>query len=372
MLRPFFPISGLAVALGLLSTTCASSQARTSPFLNTLASSPAIMATTVAANGDQNPYGVAVVPSDFPASSVFHPGDILVSDFNDAANVQATGSSIVEITPAGSTSTVFTAPSSLGSVGLTTALFALRSGLVVVGSAPNAGGTPPTVGNGSLIFLDSTGKIALDLADSSLLRGPWAMIADETAPEDPILYVSEVLTGTVTRIMLHVATSSAGVTPVIESLVQVASGFEARTDPAALVVGPTSLLLSQDMNDLYVADTGNNRVQLVRGVRGTCSDLGAGTTVVSGAPLRGPLGLAWTPEGTIVLSNGDAAGSSATQPNLVVELDPVDHVVLATRQLDTGAAGALFGIAIAEVSGKVALLYADDNTNTLDFLFPKH
>ena len=38
--------------------------------------------TTVPANGDLNPYGVAFVPPGFPSGGTLSPGDILVSNFN--------------------------------------------------------------------------------------------------------------------------------------------------------------------------------------------------------------------------------------------------------------------------------------------------
>jgi hypothetical protein len=54
---------------------------------------------TVPANGDQNPYGVAFVPNDINPGGVLQPGDLLVSNFNNAKNVQGTGSTIVRFTP---------------------------------------------------------------------------------------------------------------------------------------------------------------------------------------------------------------------------------------------------------------------------------
>src|ERR1019366_3731543 len=56
------------------------------------------LASTVPSNGDVNPYGVAVVGS---SQGRLHRGDVLVSNFNDKANLQGTGSTIVEISPAG-------------------------------------------------------------------------------------------------------------------------------------------------------------------------------------------------------------------------------------------------------------------------------
>jgi hypothetical protein len=379
MLRPLRHLAlVLAVLVPLAFSAATAGADHDASFLNTLAATPSITASTVPSNGDQNPYGVAVVPRGFPSDGALRSGDILVSNFNNGRNQQGTGTTIVAVRPSGSTSTFFSAPSSLAPVGLTTALVALRSGLVVVGNTPTTDGTTATIANGSLIFLDEHASVQLNLVDSSLLQGPWDLTADDSNPSAPILYVSNVLSGTVTRINLDVVNSQGHPTPVIESLTTVGSGFMHRTDPNALVVGPTGLLLAPDRQTLYVADTGNNRIQALRGVRDTHEDLHSGQTVLSGAPLKGPLALAWTPLGTIVASNGDAAGSAATPPNMVVEFDPRLREVVATRQLDRTMAGtppsivpgAVFGIAIAPVNGTPSLIYANDNTTTVDVLPP--
>ena len=51
---------------------------------------------TVPANGDINPYGTVVVPTSIGRLIA---GDTLVSNFNDKANVQGTGKTIMEVTP---------------------------------------------------------------------------------------------------------------------------------------------------------------------------------------------------------------------------------------------------------------------------------
>jgi hypothetical protein len=50
---------------------------------------------TVPANGDENPYGVAFVPEGFPRGGMIRTGDVLVSNFNNNANIQGTGTTIV-------------------------------------------------------------------------------------------------------------------------------------------------------------------------------------------------------------------------------------------------------------------------------------
>ena len=61
---------------------------------------------TIPANGDLNPYGVAFVPEQFPRASI-KTGDILVSNFNNNQNLQGTGSTIVGISSNGSSKVFF-------------------------------------------------------------------------------------------------------------------------------------------------------------------------------------------------------------------------------------------------------------------------
>src|SRR5271165_1673197 len=113
-----------------------------------------IVATTVPANGDQNPYGVAFAGPNFPSGGLLNPGDILVSNFNNSValgNLQGTGTTIVKINPAGQTSLFFQGQSGLG---LSTALGVLNAGIVVVGNFPTTNGNCSTATSGSLIFLD--------------------------------------------------------------------------------------------------------------------------------------------------------------------------------------------------------------------------
>ena len=52
------------------------------------------VASTIPANGDVNPYGVAIVPR---SQGNLDAGNVLVSNFNNAANKQGTGTTIVEV-----------------------------------------------------------------------------------------------------------------------------------------------------------------------------------------------------------------------------------------------------------------------------------
>src|ERR1700685_2520343 len=96
--------------------------------------SPVRSVSTIPANGDVNPYGVAFVPNNFQAGSgPLKHGDILVSNFNNSANLQGTGTTIIRISKSGSPTTFFQGVAPLG---LSTALGTLQVGLVVVGNSP--------------------------------------------------------------------------------------------------------------------------------------------------------------------------------------------------------------------------------------------
>lgn len=68
-----------------------------------LAPNPGPSVSTVPANGDVNPYGVTQVPV---TTGNLVQGDILVSNFNNSANLQGTGTTIMEISPAGAVQTL--------------------------------------------------------------------------------------------------------------------------------------------------------------------------------------------------------------------------------------------------------------------------
>ena len=99
-----------------------------------------IISSTIPANGDLNPYGVAFVPRGFPSGGPLMPGDILVSNFNSSSTVQGTGTTIVTVmpevvTPSMQASIFFTSTP----IGLTTALGVLQRGFVVQGCCHDAG-----------------------------------------------------------------------------------------------------------------------------------------------------------------------------------------------------------------------------------------
>ena len=317
---------------------------------------PSTSATTMPTTGDVNPYGIAFVPVGFPAGGPLNPGDTLVSNFNNKANLQGTGSTIVRITPAGATSTFFQGQPGLG---LTAALAVLRSGFVLVGSMPTADGTSATVQQGSLLILNSQGALLANLTDANLLNGPWYMTSDDQG-DRALIFVSNVLNGTVSRFELDVTSSGL----VLKSAFRIADDYLHRLDPAALVVGPSGLAYDAAADILYVASTGNNAIFAVSNAGSRQSDAGAGTLVYrDNTHLHGPLGLAIAPNGHILVANADAVNVDENQPSEIVEFT-TDGVFVAQLSVDANNGGA-FNVRLRQAGGAVRFAAVDDNANTL-------
>ncbi|HEV2228168.1 MAG TPA: hypothetical protein VGR86_04365 [Steroidobacteraceae bacterium] len=335
---------------------------------------------TVPGNGDINPYGMAEVKR---STGKLTAGHILISNFNNSQNQQGTGSTIVDVAPDGTLS-VFASLSAgslpgpcPGGVGLTTALVVLQSGWVIVGSLPTSDGTSATAQAGCLIVLDRMGN-PVETFYGSLINGPWDMTALDGARHAK-LFVTNVLNGTVaangtvvnggTVIRLDLGVSAAAM-PALDSITVIGSGFAERTDPAAMVIGPTGVGLSpcsgdgDDCDDeygvLYVADTVNSRIMAINDPLQRASSAGTGRTLSAGGSLNGPLGLTVTPGGEILTVNGG--------DGFITEITPNGHQV-AKAQLDSSGsppgAGALFGLVFDPLHG---VYYVDDATNTLNLL----
>ncbi len=203
----------------------------------------------------------------------------------------------------------------------------------------------------------------MELSDSALLQGPWDLTIHYVDATHAQVFVSNVLSGTVTRIDL---TIPKGGTPQVESETQIASGYNHRTDPNALVVGPTGLAYDARTDTLYVASTGDNAVYAIKDASDTTKDRGLGKVVVQDPQhLHGPLGLILAPNGDLIAANGDAQNPDPNQPNELVEYTKHGQFV-GQFQIDGGAPGAAFGLAAQEIGDQVRFAAVDDNTNSLN------
>src|SRR5215470_16808492 len=268
---------------------------------------------TVPANGDVNPYGTALVPMN--AGSLVK-GNVLISNFNNSMNQQGTGTTIVQVSPSGTLS-VFAKivaaklPGSCpGGVGLTTALEILPGGWVVVGSLPTKDGTAATSSAGCLIVLDNRGHVRETFSGMGI-NGPWDMAAASRGPFAE-LFVSNVLNGTkaaggkVVRMgtILRLGLMFNGAKPPrLMNITKVGSGFPQRTDPAALVIGPTGLALAPN-GTLYVANSLVSAINAIPRAASRSNSAGTGTKITSGGALNTPLGLILAPNGDVLTVNG--------------------------------------------------------------------
>jgi hypothetical protein len=328
------------------------------------------VASTVPANGDVNPYGVALVPQ---TQGHLLQGHILVSNFNNKTNLQGTGSTIVDVAPNGAVSLFAQIAASKlpgpcpGGVGLTTALVVLRAGWVIVGSLPTSDGKAAIAQAGCLIVLNSDGVPVKTFAGSPI-NGPWDMTALDRG-SDATLFFTNVLNGTVaangktvnkaTVVRLDLDLDSE---PSAKSITVIASGFSARTDPAALVIGPTGLGLSPAYADqvLYVADTLDNRVTVVPNPLTSPGSSGPGVTLSAKGSLNGPLGLSVAPNGNILTVNSNDGSITEIAPNGT----QLAHELLDNTGSPPGA-GTLFGVLTV---GRGKVYFVDDGSNTLNLL----
>jgi uncharacterized protein (TIGR03118 family) len=312
---------------------------------------------TVPANGDNNPYGVAFVPADFKGQGTLQPGDLLVSNFSNKAGMQGAGSTIMRITPQGATSVFFQGAPGLG---LTTALGVLKNGFVIVGSVPSTDGTAAGIQQGSLLILDANGNLVKTLSNADLLDSPWDLAINDKGNTAQV-FVSNVLSGTVSRIDLKVPL---GGKPKVQSETLIGSGFAWQPDGTALVLGPTGLAYDAKTDTLYVASTADNSIFAIKRAGKRTTDAGTGKDIFFGfgdPHLRGPVGMILAPNGDLIVANGDAL--PGTDNSELLEFTP-DGTFVGEFQIDTGAGGA-FGLAAMNDNGLLRFAAVNDNTNTV-------
>lgn len=307
---------------------------------------------TIPGTGDVNPYGVARVKHSV---GNLVEGHLLISNFNKSAASPGKHPVVLDVGPDGST-VVFSRldperlpGSCLEQGGFTSGIVVLRDGWVIVGIMPAAGEFARS--SGCLVVLDSQGT-PVDTFSGSLINGPRDLAVFETDHEAK-LFVSNVLNGklatggevvnqgTVVRINLSTFRESA---PRIDSMTVVGSGFPERTDPEALVIGPTGLGLSPRCSTgaeencpdygahgahqdpvLYLVDGINDRIAVIRNAVQRTTSAGLGETLSSGGSLSDPLGLIVAPNGHLLIVNREGP--------LITEITP------AGRQVATAPAG---------------------------------
>ena len=312
---------------------------------------------TIPANGDQNPYGLDVAKS---TAGKIQRGDLVVCNFNDSANVQGTGTTIVAIHPHPGSTPVLVAqdPSLLGC-----AEVALSPNDVIWAAAFAANDNPLVSPGGAVL--------------TTLPGGPWhgpfgqAFAPRATAFGSASFYESNASDGSIVRI--NIKPGPAFTFDVI------ATGFPVNNGVPGSILGPSGLQYDEKHDRLYIVDGTNNALYAFRHVStipaGGIVIGGGGTTfsgpfrrrarlIYSGAPLNGPISSA-------LFSNGHLALGNTLDPNgknLLVEIAPCGRV-LDVKNVDRGVAGAIFGmVATGKDIDDTKLYFNDDNANAVEVL----
>jgi len=329
-----------------------------------------LLTSTVPANGDQNPYALVVAPV---SAGTIQKNDVLVDNFNNSGNLQGTGSTIIDYRPATGQMSVFaTIPQNLpgcpGGIGLSTAMTMLKSGWVIVGSAPSTDGTTKTLGPGCLIVLNSSGDVAGTITGPNI-NDPWGNMASIDNGDTATLFLSNAGFGisapgqpvqnkaTVLRLNLSIPPGKA---PIVSGETIIANGFGAQADASVFLIGPTGLAFGSN-GDLYVSDAIGNRVTAIPDAATRTGSAGTGIEISSGGLLNRPLAMDFAPNGDLLVVNG--------LNGQVVEINPATGKQEAAIWADADEAqtppgsGDLFGIAM-QPDGK-GFYYVEDDVNTL-------
>ena len=306
-------------------------------------------------NGSQNPYGLTIAPS---TNGSFTAGDLVVCNFNSKYNQQGSGKSIIALHPEpGSTPLHLTQ----NAVTLGCNALALSPSDTIWAAAMTANDNP---------ILDATGKKLININGKPFAQ-PWGQVWAQPPSGSPAFYETNARTGTVVRINL----GSKFTYDVI------AKNFPRNRGVPGTALAPSGLAYDPTIDTLYFADGKNNTIVAIsnvssvpnggivaqnNGMSFTGPSAANARIVFAGPPLNGPISTALLPNGNLAVGNTlDPDGT-----NLILEISPAGQV-LDQINVDTGPAGALFGmVATGTGSSDTKLYFNDDNQNNVQVLAP--
>jgi hypothetical protein len=368
-----FPILAACLASALPSAQAAEQKS----FLESLRRQRTLTS-TVPHNGDVNPYAVIVAPV---SAGKIQKGDVLVDNFNGLSNLQGTGVTIIDYNPTTKKATTFAQlpqrlPQCPGGVGLSTAMAMLKTGWVIVGSAPSTDGTTRTLGAGCLLVLDPNGELVATWAGPNI-NAPWGNMAtidngttaslfvsmsgfDVPGPEvrDPETgYPVTIKKATILRLDLSIPE---GKPPVITRETVIADGLGQRADKFVFLIGPTGLTLGPD-GTLFASDALGNQIIAIADAAARTTSVGTGRVVSKDGLLKRPLAMVMAPNGNLIVINA--------KNGQVVEISPATGEQLGARWINANPAqfppgnGNLFGLAMKPDGN--GFYYVADDVNTL-------
>ena len=344
---------GTGLTVSLISSPVAA-QAAASHRLASLTEST--IGSTIAPNGDTNPYSLSVVPANYTGGPL-SPGDVLVGDVNDANGVQGQGTSIVAFH--NNTKTLF---STAATAPIASVFNANGSALWVAAYGPADNGS-----QGSIPVLHGTSNPANPtvmagqpfnggvIPDSA---GPWGVEFNHIGSA-PAFFWSNADGSIVRDSKLGMPFASSSPTKNVQTKIAQLSFNPAGSLSQGTVVAPQGMAYNPTNDTLYVADSQSDQVVALKGANTATGPI-TPKVLRKGGPLHTPQGLAIDPDtGHLLVVNG------AVDNNLI-ELSTHGKVI-ATRNLDPkGAPGALFGLTTtSDADGNTLIYYVNDNDSTL-------
>lgn len=306
------------------------------------------------ANHNVNPYGLDVAKV---TAGKIDKGDLVVCNFNDAANVQGTGSSLIALHP------------QFASRPRTISDNEELTGCTALATAPNGNIWETSFSENDAPIFSPSGALITPLIT---LNHPFGETFAPRATPFGIasFYESNAGDGTIVRINI----TSHGFT-----FQTIARGFAVNHGAPGSILGPSGLQYDSARDRLFIVDGTNNTLtrfddvsripaEGIRVIGTTFSGFDAhlAHTIFQGPPLNGPISSALLPGGHIVLGNT----SDPDGHNLFVEFNQ-DGKLLDVKNVDNGPAGALFGmVATGTTFMDTKLYFNDDNDNTVKVLLP--
>jgi hypothetical protein len=321
-----------------------------------------------------NPYGLAIAPV---TAGLITAGDLIVCNFNDGAtNTQGKGTTIVGLHPTAG-ATPYRIAQSTNLTGCNALAILPDDSIIAAAYTANVNA-----------LVTPTGTVSTPFASDSF-AGPWGVAyVPANGQTSAALYVTN-NDGSIDRISLNGNAQTA--------FTSIATGFCGSGTPGA-IFAQAGLTYDPSIDTLYIVDTSSNSVVAFANVsaigaagvvvNGQCSSVTAPPTpaptfsgpsassarvIAHGGAFIAPLSAALLSDGDLIVANADINLATGQTPNLVVEISPVlpGGFVGQPVQLDSGASGALFGIATAvDAQGHQIVYFNDDNTNAVMLLTP--
>lgn len=308
-------------------------------------------------DGAVNPYGLDIAKV---TSGKIQAGDLVVCDFNASSNIQGTGQSILALHPAiGSKPVSITGNDQL-------------LGCNALAMAPNG-----TIWAAAFAANDNPIVTSSGQTLTALRQFTWhhpfgeAFVPPVNSISVPAFYVSNAGDGSLVRVYVFPGPQFKFAT--------IATGFPVNHGVPGSILSPSGLNYQPMGDRLYVVDGTNNTLYainnisrivangiVVHGLTFSGPQASSAHVIFSGAPLNGPISSAILPGGNVAVGNTlDPDGK-----NLMVEISPTGSL-LDVKNVDTGPAGAIFGMVASGTSlSTTKLFFNDDNDNTVKVLTP--